>query len=109
MQPPVHPVRPASRADDYRVRPAAEPRSWAPRVAEADWTWDAPRPETRPETRNVFTHNAERYSRPVEIETSEPDLDVEPQLTPPPRWMLAIAGAAVAALMGALLGGFMHV
>lgn len=113
MQPPVHPVRPASRDDDYRVRPAAESKSWAPRVAEADWTWDAPRPETRPrtrpETRNVFTHNVERYSRPVEVEASEPDLDVEPQLAPPPRWMLAIAGAAVAALMGALLGGFMHV
>lgn len=109
MQPPVHPVRPASRADDYRVRPTAEPKSWAPRVAEPDWTWDAPRPETRPETRNVFTHNVQRYSRPAPLETPETEIDAEPQLAPPPRWMLAIAGAAVAALMGALLGGFMHV
>lgn len=105
MQPPIHPVRSASRVDDYRVRPAAEAKSWAPRVAEADWTWDAPRPDAR----SVFTHNAQRYSRPTPVETPEAEVDAEPQLAPPPRWMLAIAGAAVAALMGALLGGFMHV
>lgn len=104
MQPPIHPSGTPDRADDYRSRPAAEPKSWAPRVAEADWSWDAPRPDAR----QTFTHNVARYSRPVEVEAQVEEV-AEPELSAPPRWMLAIAGAAVAALMGALLGGFMHV
>ena len=36
-------------------------------------------------------------------------VDLEPELSPPPRWMMMVAGAAVAALLGALLGGFMHI
>ena len=51
--------------------------------------------------------------RPVLREEAEPaaveEIDVEPQLPPPPRWMLMMGGAAIAALMGALLGGFMHI
>lgn len=105
MQPRPDTFRPSSRADDYRVRPAAEPRSWAPRVAEADWGWDAPAADARP----TFTHNAARYSRPIEAMQPAEHVDLEPELSPPPRWMMALAGAAVAALMGALLGGFMHI
>ena len=79
-------------SDDYRVRAAAEPRSWAPQTADA-----------------TFTHNAARYARPVEAVQPAEHIDVEPEVAPPPRWMMAIAGAAVAALMGALLGGFLHI
>ena len=47
---------------------------------------------------------------PVEAEPAAvEEIDVEPQLPPPPRWMLMMGGAAIAALMGALLGGFMHI
>ena len=105
MQPHTHRSPNTDRADDYRVRPAAEPHSWAPRVAKADWGWDAPAADARP----TFTHNAARYSRPNEATPSVEHVDLEPELSPPPRWMMALAGAAVAALMGALLGGFMHI
>lgn len=104
------PARPdsfsGSRIDDYRARPAAEAKSWAtpPRVAEQDWAWEAPRPAPA----QVFTHNADHF-RPAEAVQPQEQLDVEPMLPPTPRWMIALAGAAVAALMGALLGGFMHV
>ncbi|WP_313011397.1 hypothetical protein [Brevundimonas sp.] len=94
---------------DGRVAPA-EARSWAPRpdaprVAKADWSWGAPPVETRP----TFTHNAARYSRPAEAPAPVERVDLEPELSPPPRWMMMVAGAAVAALLGALLGGFMHI
>ncbi|WP_312599541.1 hypothetical protein [Brevundimonas sp.] len=92
-----------------RVAPA-EARSWAPRadaprVASADWTW-APKPiDNRP----TFTHNAARYSRPTQDVEPVEHIDLEPELSSPPRWMMMVAGAAVAALLGALLGGFMHI
>ncbi|WP_428154455.1 hypothetical protein [Brevundimonas sp.] len=105
MQPRPHTYPTTDRTDDYRVRPAAEPRSWAPRVAEGGWGRDAPAAGARP----TFTHNAARYSRPNEATQSVEHVDLEPELSPPPRWMMALAGAAVAALMGALLGGFMHI
>jgi len=87
----------SSRIDDYRVRPAAEARSWAP-VEERSWA-----PERR-----VYTHNPARFGKVAEIQP-ETETDVEPALRPPPHWMLAVAGAAIAALMGALLGGFLHI
>jgi hypothetical protein len=59
--------------------------------------------------RPTFTHNAARYSRPAEAVAPIEHIDLEPELSPPPRWMLALAGAAVAALIGALLGGFMQI
>ena len=102
MQPRPYTDQTPDRTDDYGARPTAEPRSWAPRVADRDRSWDAPAAEARP----TFTHNAARYSRQTEAVAP---VDVEPELSPPPRWMMAIAGAAVAALMGALLGGFMHI
>ena len=46
---------------------------------------------------------------PVGGSSAVEEIDVEPQLPPPPRWMLMMGGAAIAALMGALLGGFMHI
>ncbi|WEK38780.1 MAG: hypothetical protein P0Y50_09475 [Candidatus Brevundimonas colombiensis] len=97
-----------SRAGDRSV--PAEARSWAPtadaaRVAAADWGWPAPPIDNRP----TFTHNAARYSRPAEAPTPVEHLDLEPELSPPPRWMMMVAGAAVAALIGALLGGLMHI
>ncbi len=92
MQPHPYTAPKTDRPDDYRVRPAAEPRSWAPQTADA-----------------TFTHNAARYTRPVEAAQPIEQIDVEPEVAPPPRWMMAIAGAAVAALMGALLGGFLHI
>ena len=92
MQPHPYTAPETDRPDDYRARPAAEPRSWAPRTADA-----------------TFTHNAARYSRPAEAPTPVEHLDLEPELSPPPRWMMMVAGAAVAALIGALLGGLMHI
>jgi hypothetical protein len=99
--------RPTSRIDDYRVSPAAEPKSWAtpPRVAEQDWAWQAPAPAPG----SVFTHNADHFRAVAAPQPAEEVVDVEPALPATPRWMIAVAGAAVAALMGALLGGFMHV
>ncbi|WP_425985016.1 hypothetical protein [Brevundimonas sp. TWP1-2-1b1] len=105
MQPHTHSSPNPDRADDYRIRPAAEPHSWAPRAAQGDLAWGASAGDARP----TFTHNAARYSRPAEATASMEQADVEPELSAPPRWMMAIAGAAVAALMGALLGGFMHI
>ncbi|GAW40623.1 hypothetical protein SH203_01023 [Brevundimonas sp. SH203] len=92
-----------------RIAPA-EARSWAPRadaprVVGADWGWAAPPIDGRP----TFTHNAARYSRPAEAPTAVEPMDLELELAPPPRWMMMVAGAAVAALLGALLGGFMHI
>jgi len=107
MQPHTHNAPKTDRADDYRVRPAAEPRSWAPRAAQGDQAWGAPSPA--PDARPTFTHNAARYARPAEAAAPVEQVDVEPELSAPPRWMMAIAGAAVAALMGALLGGFLHI
>jgi len=114
MEPTVPSRLPPTRVDDYRVRPHAEPKSWAP--VEPD------EPQVRADHATwIYTHNVERFSRPAERTTpvheaaAQPQaqtvemVDVEPDLPPPPRWMIAIAGAAVAALMGALLGGFMHI
>lgn len=104
MEPTVRPpVQPRVRAEDDRARPLAEARSWAPR--------DPEEPRVRPEHGAwIYTHNVERFATRAEpsvaaAEAAEP----EPELKPAPRWMLAIAGAAIAALMGALLGGFMHI
>ncbi len=33
------------------------------------------------------------------------DEEAEPALRPPPTWMLVLAGAAIATLMGVLVGG----
>lgn len=103
MQPPVTPLQTPrhDREDDYRLRPFAEPKSWM-----ADESHDSPAAH-RAATR-IYTHNAEHFGRrEPAVETREEE--VEPALSPPPQWMMMIAGAAVAALMGALLGGFMHI
>ena len=115
MEPRFDTARPKPRTDADRPVAPAEARSWAPqtaapRVARADWVqpdwaWDAPRVENRP----TFTHNAARYGRRAEPVAPVEHVDLEPELTPPPRWMMMVAGAAVAALLGALLGGFMHI
>lgn len=110
MEPRFDTARPKPRTDADRSVAPAEARSWAPqatvpRVARADWTWDAPRVENRP----TFTHNAARYGRRAEPVAPVEHVDLEPELSPPPRWMMMVAGAAVAALLGALLGGFMHI
>lgn len=94
MQPPVFPSQANRHSDDAgRVRPAAEPKSWA----QAD-----PKALTR-----LYTHNAERFARRSRAEDAEAvaDEDAEPALRPPPMWMLILAGAAVAAMLGVLLGG----
>jgi hypothetical protein len=102
MEPPVPSRILPTRVDDYRVRPYAEAKSWAP--VEDDGPCARPQEAAR-----IYTHNAERFAprEPVVIESVEED--VEPTVPQPPQWMLLIAGAAVAALMGALLGGFMQV
>ena len=102
MQPPVTHTGTPAREDDYRLRPAAEPKSWVTDQPISDFPADRM-------TSRLYTHNAERFGRrqPEPVETVEPE--AEPALNPPPHWMMMIAGAAVAALMGALLGGFMHI
>lgn len=95
--------RTTAQTADFRVRPEVEARSWAPRAPQPDWGWDTS------EARPTFTHNAARYARPNEAVAPVERVDLEPELSPPPRWMMALAGAAVAALMGALLGGFMQI
>lgn len=96
--------RPA-REDDYRVRPAA------PGGEAKSWISDRPvAPLTPREGARIYTHTAENFGRRETPQAEiDPDLDVEPALRPPPQWMLILAGAAVAALMGALLGGMMHI
>ena len=102
MEPTVPSRQLPTRADDYRVRPHAEAKSWAP--VEAEEARVGPHEGAR-----IYTHNAERFA-PRQPMTTEPlEEDVEPTVPRPPQWMLLIAGAAVAALMGALLGGFMHI
>ena len=102
MEPTIPSRQLPTRADDYRVRPHGEAKSWAP--VEAEKTGVRPQEASR-----IYTHNAERFAprQPVVMESVEED--VEPTVPLPPQWMLVIAGAAVAALMGALLGGFMQV
>jgi hypothetical protein len=83
---------------------AAEERSWAPRATEV--------PRSVPPSfhdRGVFTHTATNFGRREAEPAAVEEIDVEPQLPPTPRWMLMMGGAAIAALMGALLGGFMHI
>ena len=110
MEPRFDTARPRPRADadigaEGPVAPA-EPRSWAPPCeARADRSWDTSPAQARP----VFTHNAARYARSAEPVAPVEPVDQEPELSPPPRWMMMVAGAAVAALLGALLGGFMHI
>lgn len=101
MEPRIPSRQLPTRADDYRVRPHAEAKSWAPVEAEAARIGPS-------EGARIYTHNAERFAsrQPMVTETVE---DIEPTVPQPPQWMLVIAGAAVAALMGALLGGFMHI
>lgn len=93
-----------SREDDYRLESEVawvEPRSWASATEQGKPT---------PRSNEVFTHNPSHFGRrDVASSDENAELDVEPSLAPPPQWMLVLAGAAVAALMGALLGGFMHV
>lgn len=104
MQPPVPRTGIPAREDDYRLRPAAEPKSWVsdqpvePLGDDAGFQADA--------RGRLYTHNVERFAHK---ETAPAEPDVEPTVSPPPHWMIMIAGAAVAALMGALLGGFMHI
>lgn len=50
-----------------------------------------------------------RAAQPFGRREAMEDVDAEPQLRPPPRWLIVLAGVAVAALMGAMLGAFMHV
>lgn len=94
MRPPVFPSEAKRRSDDDdRARPAVEPRSWAP--------------TDRKKQARLYTHNTERFTpRPV---VEEPDIladeDAEPDLRPPPAWMLVLAVAAIAILVGVLLGG----
>ena len=91
-----------AREADYRVLPPVEPKSWISTEPVADVT--AMRQASR-----IYTHNAERFGRREPVTSSVVEDDVEPSLSPPPQWMMVIAGAAVAALMGALLGGMMHI
>lgn len=94
-----------AREEDYRVRSAASP-------AEAkSWVTDRPVSPLAPRERSrVYTHTAENFGRrETTAAETDADLDVEPSLRPPPQWMFILAGAAVAALMGALLGGMMHI
>lgn len=105
MQPPVTHTGIPAREDDYRVRPAAEPKSWvSDQPVEPLGGQSGLRSELGA---RLYTHNVERFAQPTPVEAAEPD--VEPTVSPPPHWMIMIAGAAVAALMGALLGGFMHI
>ena len=97
MEPRILPPDQPSRSDDYRVRPAAEPRSWAPHE---DRSWES--------ERRVYTHNPARFGQKAEV-PPEVEIDVEPALRPPPQWMLVLAGAAIAALIGGLVGGVMHI
>ena len=102
MQPPVTPLGLPPREDDYRVRPAAEPKSWVTDAPVVDLA-------VKREAVRIYTHNAEQSARREPIPSEAVEEDVEPSLSPPPHWMMMLAGAAVAALMGALLGGFMHI
>jgi hypothetical protein len=106
MQPPVTHTGIPAREEDYRVRPAAEPKSWvSDQPVQALGADAAVWPD---QGARLYTHNVEHFARPeAAVEMTEPD--VEPTVSPPPHWMIMIAGAAVAALMGALLGGFMHI
>ncbi len=105
MQPPVTHTGIPARENDYRVRPLAEPKSWV-----SDQTVEplGGRSGLRAdEASRLYTHNVEHFAQPTPAESVEPD--AEPTVSPPPQWMIMIAGAAVAALMGALLGGFMRI
>ena len=102
MEPTVPSRQLPARVDDYRVRPPAEAKSWAP--VELDDTHVPPQEAAR-----IYTHNAERFAPRARVVRESVEEDVEPAVPQPPQWMLLITGAAVAALMGALLGGFMQV
>ncbi|WP_395944726.1 hypothetical protein [Brevundimonas sp.] len=83
----------------------------APGGEAKSWVSDRPAsPEAVRERPRVYTHTAENFGRCDAINAEKTEVpDVEPSLRPPPQWMLLLAGAAVAALMGALLGGMMHI
>jgi hypothetical protein len=107
MQTPVTHTGIPAREDDYRVRPAAEPKSWV-----SDQPVEALRADVSvwpDHGAGLYTHNVEHFRRKAATPTEAAEADVEPTLSTPPHWMIMIAGAAVAALMGALLGGFMHI
>ncbi len=107
MQPPVTHTGIPAREEDYRVCPAVEPKSWVTDQPVEAWGSDA---RAWPDQgARLYTYNVEHFARAeaAPVETTEPD--VEPAVSPPPHWMIMIAGAAVAALMGALLGGFLHI
>lgn len=92
--------------DDLRLRPAA------PRGEAKSWVSERPiAPGVMPGRSRIYTHTADNFGLRGEKVQAEVDteLDVEPALRAPPQWMLILAGAAVAALMGALLGGMMHI
>ena len=77
MQPPVTHTGTPAREDDYRLRPAAEPKSWVTDQPISDFPADRM-------TSRLYTHNAERFGRrePEPVETVEPE--AEPALNPPP-------------------------
>jgi hypothetical protein len=107
MQPPVTHTGIPAREEDYRVRPAAEPKSWV-----SDQPVEALGADARAwpyQGARLYTHNVERFARAEAAPAETTEADVEPTVSPPPHWMIMIAGAAVAALMGALLGGMMHI
>jgi len=107
MQPPVTHTGIPAREDDYRVRPAAEPKSWVSDQPVEPLGADAP--VGADGSARLYAHNIAYSRRPEAAAVETPEPDVEPMVSPPPHWMIMIAGAAVAALMGALLGGFMHI
>ncbi|WP_292225213.1 hypothetical protein [Brevundimonas sp.] len=68
-----------------------EPKSWAP--------------TEKAKAARCYTHNTQHFA----ARDAEPGLvadeEAEPALRPPPTWMLLLAGAAIATLMGVLVGG----
>ncbi|WAC60949.1 hypothetical protein [Brevundimonas sp. SL130] len=107
MQPPVTHTGIPAREEDYRARQAAEPKSWVTDQPVEAWSSDA---RAWPgQGAHLYTHNAERFARAEAAPAETTEADVEPAVSPPPHWMIMIAVAAVAALMGALLGGFLHI
>ena len=93
MAPPVVTTGLRTRESDRIARTPAEAKSWAP---------------SEP-TRTIYTHNASHFARNDAVEPRQHEEEAEPALRPPPSWMLMLAGAAVASLMGVLLGGFLNI
>lgn len=91
MEPPLSPSK-LRRPGDVDGQPSAtESKSWAP--------------TEKAKSAGCYTHNRRNFAaRDVEpvVVTDE---EAEPALRPPPTWMLVLAGAAIATLMGVLVGG----